>query len=669
MRINKIKLAGFKSFVDPTTLTLPGNLTGVVGPNGCGKSNIIDALMWVMGESSAKQLRGDSMADVIFNGSNTRKPVGQASVELIFDNSDGAIGGQYAGFGEISIKRTMTRDGISTYQLNGTRCRRKDVTNVFLGTGLGARGGYSVIEQGMISRVVEAKPEELRGFLEEAAGISKYKERRRETENRIRHTKENIERLDDIREEITKQLAHLQRQARAAERYQTLKSEERETEAQLLALRWRDIDRVRSGHAKTVGELENRVEGATAELRGIEARQTEKREEQTRATDAFNHVQSDFYAKSAEISRLEQALRHAEERKLSLEDDLERSRRSLEEMTALLESDRRTVAEMTTAIAGLEPDAAAQNDTEEAANRALQDAEERARAWQQDWDTFNAERAELAREEHSGQVRLEHLRETITGALARMDGLQNEQRNLSTLDLEQMISKTRTDLLEAEHAQDELLVRRDAVRSSLQDARARMVEHGDALHEQRSELETLRGREASLAQLQDAALHQDHDTLKEWLTAAGLGDDGVLAEAITIEPGWETAVEMAIRVPLGAICARGSVERAVAADPAARPGVTATFIDDADAAAAPAGTLAAKVRSRWPVQNLLAGVHTAESVDEARTIATRLAAHESVITRDGCWLGPGWVQLAGDTGAARGRAATRARARIRAGRD
>ena len=230
MRITRIKVAGFKSFVDPTTLTLPGNLTGIVGPNGCGKSNIIDALLWVLGESSAKHLRGESMADVIFNGSNTRKPVGQATVEIIFDNSDGTIGGQYAGFGEISIKRTVSRDGVSAYHLNGARCRRKDVTNAFLGTGIGARG-YSVIEQGMISRVIEAKPEELRGFLEEAAGISKYKERRRETENRMGHTKENMARLTDIRDELEKQLNHLQRQARAAERYQELKADERKTTA------------------------------------------------------------------------------------------------------------------------------------------------------------------------------------------------------------------------------------------------------------------------------------------------------------------------------------------------------------------------------------------------------------------------------------------------------
>src|SRR5210317_978851 len=194
MRLTKLKLSGFKSFVDPTTIPLPSNLIGIVGPNGCGKSNTIDAVRWVMGESSAKHLRGDSMADVIFNGSSTRKPVGTASIELVFDNSDGVVGGQYAQYSEIAIKRSVSRDGTSQYYLNGTRCRRKDITHIFLGTGLGSRS-YAIIEQGMISRMIEAKPEEMRVFLEEAAGISKYKERRRETSNRIKHTKENLDRL------------------------------------------------------------------------------------------------------------------------------------------------------------------------------------------------------------------------------------------------------------------------------------------------------------------------------------------------------------------------------------------------------------------------------------------------------------------------------------------
>ncbi len=192
MRLEKIKLAGFKSFVDPTTVHFPSNLIGVVGPNGCGKSNIIDAVRWVMGESSAKMLRGESMADVIFNGSTSRKPVGTASIELQFDNSDGSAGGQYVQYNTISVKRQVSRDGQSNYYLNGVRCRRRDITDLFLGTGLGPRS-YSIIEQGMISRLIEARPEDLRAFLEEAAGISKYKERRRETENRISRTRENLD--------------------------------------------------------------------------------------------------------------------------------------------------------------------------------------------------------------------------------------------------------------------------------------------------------------------------------------------------------------------------------------------------------------------------------------------------------------------------------------------
>ena len=235
MRLTKIKLAGFKSFVDPTSVGFPTNLVGVVGPNGCGKSNIIDAVRWVMGEISAKHLRGDSMADVIFNGSGTRKPVGTASVELVFDNSDGKLGGEYASYSEVSLKRVVSRDGQSSYFLNGVRCRRKDITQLFLGTGLGSRS-YAIIEQNMISRVIEAKADDMRAFLEEAAGISRYKERRKETESRIAQTRENLARLNDLRDEVEKQLRHLQRQAATARRYQTLKQEERQAHAELLAL-------------------------------------------------------------------------------------------------------------------------------------------------------------------------------------------------------------------------------------------------------------------------------------------------------------------------------------------------------------------------------------------------------------------------------------------------
>jgi len=241
MRLKSIKLAGFKSFVDPTNAQFPSNLCAVVGPNGCGKSNIIDAVRWVMGESSAKNLRGESMSDVIFNGSGGRKPVGQASIELVFDNSDGRIVGEYASYNEIAIKRKVTRDGTANYYLNGSKCRRRDITDIFLGTGLGPRS-YAIIEQGMISRLIESKPDELRVYIEEAAGISKYKERRRDTESRINRTKENLERLTDIRDELGRQLGRLERQAKAAEKYAEYKKQERQLTVELLALRWRDYD-------------------------------------------------------------------------------------------------------------------------------------------------------------------------------------------------------------------------------------------------------------------------------------------------------------------------------------------------------------------------------------------------------------------------------------------
>ena len=270
MRLKSIKLAGFKSFVDPTTVHFPSNMCAVVGPNGCGKSNVIDAVRWVMGESSAKNLRGESMADVIFNGSVNRQPIGQASIELIFDNADGKVGGEYAGYSEIATKRQVSREGQSEYFLNGTKCRRKDITGVFLGTGLGPRS-YSIIEQGMISEVVDSKPEEIRGHLEEAAGISKYKERRRETERRIQHTRDNLSRLTDLREEVGKHLNRLKRQANAAERYKKFKIQKRELQSNLLALQWSGLRQQTEQGRTGLSVQETAMQEQIAEQRAAEA--------------------------------------------------------------------------------------------------------------------------------------------------------------------------------------------------------------------------------------------------------------------------------------------------------------------------------------------------------------------------------------------------------------
>ncbi len=294
MRLSRIRLAGFKSFVETTPVPFPGGITAIVGPNGCGKSNIIDAVRWVMGESSAKHLRGGSMADVIFSGSSARKPVGQASIELVFDNSDATLGGQYAGFAEIAVRRQVNRDGQSAYYLNGTRCRRRDITDVFLGTGLGPRS-YSIIEQGTISRLIEAKPEELRGYLEEAAGISLYKERRRETERRMRDTRDNLERLEDVRDEVGRQLEKLSQQAQTAERYRTLKAEARERQAELLLLRVRELDAERQALRSTLNDRDNALEAKVAEQRRVERDIEALRAQHAEGSDALNAIQGRYY--------------------------------------------------------------------------------------------------------------------------------------------------------------------------------------------------------------------------------------------------------------------------------------------------------------------------------------------------------------------------------------
>src|SRR6201996_299498 len=303
MRLTKLKIAGFKSFVDPTAIGFPGNLTGVVGPNGCGKSNIIDAVRWVMGEISAKHLRGESMSDVIFNGSAARKPLGAASVELVFDNSDGKIGGEYARYAEVALRRAVSRDGQSDYFINGTKVRRKDITQLFLGTGLGTRS-YAIIEQGMISRVIEARPDDLRAFLEEAAGISRYKERRRETESRISHTRENLDRLNDLREEVEKQIRHLQRQAATARRYQTLKEEERKLSAELLALRLQSLDLEAAAREAATTSCETAMQAALAELREAESEIERVRADQTTKAEALNVIQGRYYEAGAEVTRI-----------------------------------------------------------------------------------------------------------------------------------------------------------------------------------------------------------------------------------------------------------------------------------------------------------------------------------------------------------------------------
>jgi chromosome segregation protein len=649
MRLSKIKLAGFKSFVDPTSITLPTNLTGIVGPNGCGKSNTIDAVRWVMGESSAKNLRGDSMTDVIFNGSNSRKPVGQAAIELVFDNSDGTLGGQYAEYNEISIKRTVTRDGQSLYHLNGSRCRRRDITDIFLGTGLGPRS-YAIIEQGTISRLIEAKPEELRVFLEEAAGISKYKERRRETETRMRHTRDNLDRLNDLREELEKQLNHLQRQAATAERYKALKGEERGYKGQLQALRWRALDGEMKGREGQLREEETALEAQIARQRAAEAELEVRREAHVDATETFNQVQGEYYGIGADIARMEQTIQHARERYQQQRQDLDQLERSWNEAQVHIDKDSSRIQELDATLAELEPQHELAKEAEELSAAALAEAELQMQEWQTRWEGFNQEANEPAQSAQVERARIQQLEQQDGQLQQRLKRLEEEQGNLSADSLDEEI-----ELLVERKAEGEM--KTEVLQEQLATAIARINEQREQNHQQgrhldetRGELQGRRGRHASLEALQQAALGKRQGAVSEWLAAQDLAEARRLAQGLKVADGWERAVECVLGDHLEAVCIDG-MDPLLGALGSLQHG-SLTLFDTSRRSEATTGdkgvSLLAKVESGWSLGSLLSGVYAAETLQEALALRSSLSANESVITRDGLWLGASWLRVVRD---------------------
>jgi len=655
MRLTKIKLAGFKSFVDPTTIHVPSNLVGVIGPNGCGKSNIIDAVRWVMGESSAKHLRGESMADVIFNGSNTRKPVGSASIELAFDNTDGTIGGQYAGYNEISIRRQVSRDGASNYFLNNTRCRRRDITDIFLGTGLGPRS-YSIIEQGTISRLIEAKPDDLRAFLEEAAGISKYKERRRETENRIKHTRENLDRLNDLLEEIDKQIEKLKRQSRAAERYKELKAEERQVKAELLALRYASMHEETSTRENDLQQRELAMQAEIAEQRRIEAELEKLRDSLTSANESFNTVQGQYYKLGADVARIEQAIQHNKESRQQQQEELSRAEQTLAEVEEHIRVDTTRLEELARDIETNGPELTSTTERAAQSAAALKDAEQAMHVWQEEWNEFNQRAAERAQAAQVERTRLDHLDRHMQQLDERLQRMDEEQQTLGSNTLA-------GELEQAAHASEAQETVVADTKINLEGAIRRITELRTGVEEQQQQLSALqsvhhdtRGRLTSLETLQQAALGQHSEQVTGWLTAQGMQGAPRLAQEIQVEPGWEHAVETALGFYLEAVCVDGldNVEDMLGS---LEQGSVALFdtrasISTSVAAGTQAGKgvlLGSKVTSSASAGSLLDGIYAVETLSEALTMRAGLAAHESIVTREGIWIGNNWLRVARDT--------------------
>jgi len=652
MRLEKIKLAGFKSFVDPTTVHFPSNLVGIVGPNGCGKSNVIDAVRWVMGESSAKMLRGESMADVIFNGSSSRKPVGTASIELIFDNADGSAGGQYAQYSQISVKRQVTRDGQSLYFLNGVRCRRRDITDLFLGTGLGPRS-YSIIEQGMISRIIEARPEELRVYLEEAAGISKYKERRRETENRIRHTRENLERLDDLREEVQKQLRHLERQASTAEKYRTLKDEERRVRAELMALKLSamraDIEQL----DRKIAEQENALEAAVTEQRRIESSIEEQRAAHMEANEGFNQVQGNFYAIGSDIARLEEAIQYAREARRQQEADLQQVEASLQDAQALSHQDESKLQELAEELERDRPLLDQAREAEQAAMEQREAAEQAMQEWQVSWDNFNQKANEPTQQAQVERTRINHLEQQEQQLRRRIERNQDEQRRLSDIELEAEIRELQRREQESAAALDASREKVEQARLEIERAREQIHARQEALNEARSELQTMKGRLSSLNALQQAAKGDGDEALNSWLQTNGLQASKRLLESIEVESRWQTAVEVALGHHLQAVMVERLDTFENDAEALQQAGVR-LFESAGQDAAACKGTLASVVKGPSGLIAMLNLVRLAEDLPQAIAQRGQLADGESFITPEGILVGNGWLGIHRSGGAESG---------------
>jgi chromosome segregation protein len=624
---------------------------GVVGPNGCGKSNIIDAVRWVMGESSAKNLRGDSMADVIFNGSNARKPVGTASIELIFDNSDGKIGGQYAGYAEISVKRVCSRDGTSTYHLNNTRCRRKDITSIFLGTGLGPRS-YSIIEQGMISRLIEAKPEELRVFLEEAAGISKYKDRRRETENRIRHTKDNLSRLNDLREEIDKQIRHLERQAKTAERYKGLKQKERQLKAELLALRLEELETQETEQGAAVSERETSLQAAIARQREVESGIEKCRDDHGVKTESLNEVQGRYYRQGAEIARLEQSIQHGREMRKRQQGDLEQVESTLRDLKHHIERDQAQIEDISVSLGELGPGLESARAAEAASAEALGSVEKDMDAWRSHWESFKEEAGDTSRVSEVEKARIEQIEGQMSKLVTRRERCVAEISRLGgLLEGSDVVDIESREQAAAQRAAD-LESRVDEVRSEIEACRQREKESAAGVNSVREDLQKVSGALVSLEALQEAALGRKDDTVVDWLQGQGLQGQPRLAEQLEVVPGWERAAETVLGTYLEAVCVDGVDHVARVLDSLSHGSLCflETGGDDDGASDHSEGFLSTLVSGPAGLKRLLTGVRVAESLPAALAMSASLGPGASVVTRDGIWIGSGWLRIHRTTG-------------------
>ena len=549
MRLSSIKLSGFKSFVDPTNFQVPGQLVGVVGPNGCGKSNIIDAVRWVLGESKASELRGESMQDVIFNGSTHRKPAGRASVELVFDNSAGKAAGQWGQYGEIAVKRTLTRDGTSTYYINGQPVRRRDIQDIFLGTGLGPRA-YAIIGQGMIARIIESRPEELRVFLEEAAGVSKYKERRRETENRLSDTRENLLRVEDILRELNANLDKLEAQAAVAKRFHQLQADQEEKQKLLWLLRKNEAKAEQVRFFKEMEEAQTGLEAQTARLRSVELELEHMRQAHFSIGDRLHQAQGALYQTNSEIGSLEAQIKFVVESRTRLQNQLGTLTAQRDQWLAQEQETREQLEEAGMQLEELAARAEGAQIAVEVHNERLPGLES---AWRAAQEKSAESRARIMQVQQRIELSSAHQRNAagiLTNLAARRERLQQERSGLNlpdsaTLDnLRMQLEEKQLALEEQTMLLEDATSRQDAVEQERKEAHAQVQGESAASAQ-------LEARLAALRQMQDRV--QTQGKVQPWLEKHELSTLPRLWQKLDIEEGWETALEAVLRERSGAL--------------------------------------------------------------------------------------------------------------------
>ncbi|CAH9018523.1 chromosome segregation protein SMC [Candidatus Nitrosacidococcus sp. I8] len=649
MRLKKIKLAGFKSFVDAVNFPLPSNRVVIVGPNGCGKSNIIDAVRWVMGESSAKYLRGDSMVDVIFNGSTSRKPIGQCFVELIFDNSQGRLGGQYATYAELAIKRQVSRDGQSSYFLNNTRCRRRDIADIFLGTGLGPRS-YSIIEQGTISRLVEAKPEELRGFLEEAAGISKYKERRRETELRMKNTGENLARIEDLKNEIERQLNSLKRQAENAEKYQILKTAEREIKKKIYMLRWQQLIEERKKQQHAIQTQENKLEKTTATLEHLESQWLSSQEKLQNIREQTEKIQAQYYHQSTEITKLEQSIHYSQTQQAQAKKELEQVVIRLTQIEVIRTEKLAIIEQVDSLITENRQEYNSARIQWESTQKLSSTSKNEIENWQTQWEKLNQHNHKLIQQLQGDQASLKQLERQQLQLSQRIERLELEKQQLSEKKEEIRIDSIENEcfFLTQEITEQEAKLAQCKIQVLANEKEEKQLIQ--TLQQYESHWNRLQGQLSSLQKLQKTALSYSNK-VDQWIHQQKLENNPKLLNKIKVEVGWELAVERVIGTYLGAIC----IDKISALNPIQLihlAGEELMLVDSIPESAyaysqstEDKSSLWDKVYTSLPLSSLFLGICTTETLEDALVLKPKLGIGESIITRSGIWLGSNWISL------------------------